>query len=48
MESPYKEMYLALFSEMTETIERLTKIQQQAEELYLNFEEHTVPQPPEI
>ncbi len=37
----YKEMYLLLFNKITETIECLEKIQQQAEEMYIAKEEIT-------
>ena len=35
----YKSMYLKLFNEVTDTIERLQKIQQECEEVYINSEE---------
>ena len=35
----YKAMYLKLFNEVTDTIERLQKIQQQCEDIYIKSEE---------
>jgi len=35
----YKEMYFLLFNKITDTIESLQEIQQQAEELYIEQEE---------
>lgn len=35
----YKEMYFLLFNKITDTIEDLQKIQQQAEEMYISQEE---------
>jgi len=35
----YKSMYYKLFNEVTDTIERLQKIQQECEELYIKSEE---------
>ena len=35
----YKSMYYKLFNEVTDTIERLQKIQQECEELFIKSEE---------
>jgi hypothetical protein len=35
----YKEMYFLLFNKITDTIESLQEIQQQAEEMYIEQEE---------
>ena len=34
----YKEMYLTLFNAITDEIERLKKLQQRVEEMYINQE----------
>ena len=34
----YKEMYLTLFNAITDEIERLKKLQQKVEEMYINQE----------
>ena len=38
----YKAMYLKLFNEVTDTIERLQKIQQECEEIYIKSEEENL------
>ena len=38
----YKSMYLKLFNEVTDTIERLQKIQQECEEIYIKSEEENL------
>ena len=38
--SIYKDMYLKLFNEVTDTIERLKEIQKECEEMYLDSEEN--------
>ena len=35
----YEEMYKTLFNKITEVIEELKKVQQQAEEMYISSEE---------
>jgi len=35
----YKKMYFELFNEVTDTIEKLKKIQQKCEELYISCED---------
>jgi len=35
----YKDMYLKLFNEVTDTIERLKEIQKECEEMYIASEE---------
>ena len=35
----YKEMYLALFNDITDEIERLQELQKKVEEMYINCED---------
>ncbi len=38
----YKSMYYKLFNEVTDTIERLQKIQQECEQIFIDSEEETL------
>lgn len=38
----YKEMYCLLFNKITNTIDELSQIQQEAEEMYINSDNHNI------